>query len=232
MSQRASVTTIQGNKIWQALRDQDFTWKATKEGYIVMAPDGKSQVRVHRSSFTKKNRVGGPLLAELRSIGFRPELMVAPKEGKEKTPLPPEEPPPPSEEPEERLMTTKEVAEYVGVTTGAIGQAITAGKLQALPGQRGKDIPRVKESDAVAYKLNRHKKGTAAGPVRVRKMEAESPAVRVMDALKHITVNRERELEYMRTIEKNVTAMYEELRDLRQRMRNIEKVLGKAVENL
>ena len=231
-------------------------------GWVVMAPrdtdltlltNPTGTVHIHTRGLRREDSRWTAIMGELKKIGFDPHSIpdkadqVAVPSLEEQTGMGVYDgkPPPNPEDPDDRWVTYVEAAELVPISAGGVMQRVKAGKLRAVKmpaivphvGGRTKTVQawhvNVKELlESSTMTAGRHAspvtsrfEDTAAGRLSQASSQARA-------AMKKIQRGMEELEEAAKVIDNETTAALEELRSTRGRVKEIEQILGRAVNKL
>jgi hypothetical protein len=256
------MPAVKESDLRRSLEGQGFIVedKADGSGWTVKAPDKGANgrrtnpsgiVQIHTTSLGKEKAEWISILGELKKIGFDPDW-EPPKKAMPEAPSLGEvynkEPSP--DDPDDKWVTYNEAAEIIGLKGGSgVAQRVKAGKLRAvklpvvLPafggGQRQAQAWHVNVKE---LKASSHLHATVSGrtrtaPVRTR---FESTAAgrlsqattQARAAIRKIERGFEELQEAMKVIDDESMGALNELRDVKQRQKDIEGLLERAVGKL
>jgi len=213
-------------------------------------------VRIHTNGFGKENSAFIAILSELRKIGYDPSYVrtklkgQAPVDLETQTGLEEYHREAPADDPDDRWVPLDEAAEIVGISPSGVQQRINVGKLRGvkLPRQLHERGGRVRTVQSVHVHVKELKdsggrqrggrSSTPHSPVKSRFDTTSSAgrlseaASRARSAMRKIEQGMTELKEASEVIDKESGDALQELRDLRQRQREVEKAAERFISKL
>lgn len=249
--------TDQGFRVEDKKDGTGWVVMAPKGTVLELLTNPTGTVHIHTRGLRREDSRWTAIMGELRKVGFDPQS-IPDKADQVEVPSLEEQtgmevydgkPPPNPDDPNDRWVTYVEAAEIIGLKGGSgVAQRVKAGKLRAVkmpaqvPGTGGRmktvqawhvNVGELLESSTIspgrfprqAGPVTRRFEDTAAGRLSQAASQARA-------AMRKIQRGMEELEEASKVIDKETTEALQELRDTKQRVKEIEQILGKAVNKL